>query len=213
MLALCLYCILPKLNFIVNVQLQVEPIAPHPKTKYWGVYHATHTIIRQEGVSALWKGHVPAQLLSISYGLCQVSKSTLTNHLMPHHIIPSFPFIIMILFGVLQVAVFEKLTEKAWFHLPSLQGDSYRPMVHFACAVVAGTIACVVSFPLDTIRTRLVAQGYPKVKLKLLFFYLVLFLYLNAQTHFWILVRFMKGCIMVCVTFYKQAESEDYTVG
>ena len=56
-------------------QLQVEPLAKDTKSKYWGVRQAFQSIVKEEGVYALWKGHVPAQLLSILYGSAQVTLS------------------------------------------------------------------------------------------------------------------------------------------
>ncbi|XP_034936729.1 mitochondrial thiamine pyrophosphate carrier-like [Chelonus insularis] len=55
----------------IRFQLQVEPISHRYLGKYKSFLHATSTIIKEEGVLALWKGHVPAQLLSISYGMIQ----------------------------------------------------------------------------------------------------------------------------------------------
>jgi solute carrier family 25 thiamine pyrophosphate transporter 19 len=55
------------------------------------------------------------------------------------------------------------LTQQAWYLLPHFQQDVYRPMVHFVCGGVAGTLATVLSFPSDVVRTRIVAQGEPKV--------------------------------------------------
>jgi solute carrier family 25 thiamine pyrophosphate transporter 19 len=55
------------------IQLQVEPLNHSCKdAKYWGVAQAAHNIVKEEGVQALWKGHVPAQVLSIVYGVVQV---------------------------------------------------------------------------------------------------------------------------------------------
>lgn len=57
----------------IRFQLQVEPIKKNVTTnsKYRSVLQATNLIVREEGIKALWKGHVPGQLLSISYGVAQ----------------------------------------------------------------------------------------------------------------------------------------------
>lgn len=56
----------------IRFQLQVEPVSvKSPVSKYKSVTQAAALIVREEGVTALWKGHVPAQLLSIVYGAAQ----------------------------------------------------------------------------------------------------------------------------------------------
>jgi solute carrier family 25 thiamine pyrophosphate transporter 19 len=64
---------------------------------------------------------------------------------------------------LLQFASFEILTQQTWYLLPHFREDVYRPAVHFVCGGIAGTLATVFSFPSDVVRTRFVAQGYPKV--------------------------------------------------
>lgn len=55
----------------IRFQLQVEPIKHG--SKYASVLQATSSIIREEGISTLWSGHIPAQLLSITFGVIQFS--------------------------------------------------------------------------------------------------------------------------------------------
>lgn len=64
----------------IRFQLQVEPIKANAQSKYHGMWQCTHTILREEGPTALWKGHVPAQALSVVFGAVQfISFEVLTK--------------------------------------------------------------------------------------------------------------------------------------
>ncbi|XP_050438793.1 mitochondrial thiamine pyrophosphate carrier-like [Adelges cooleyi] len=56
----------------IRFQLQVEPISKKSIiSKYKTIPQAMYLISKEEGLKALWKGHLPGQLLSITYGLTQ----------------------------------------------------------------------------------------------------------------------------------------------
>ncbi|KAJ6641259.1 Mitochondrial thiamine pyrophosphate carrier, partial [Pseudolycoriella hygida] len=57
----------------IRFQLQVEPFSSsyYHRSKYTSLYQASACILREEGVRAFWKGHIPAQLLSVFYGMAQ----------------------------------------------------------------------------------------------------------------------------------------------
>ncbi|XP_061829434.1 mitochondrial thiamine pyrophosphate carrier [Nerophis lumbriciformis] len=56
----------------IRFQLQIESLSTaRPTGKYSGLFQASRCIHTEEGLSAFWKGHVPAQLLSICYGAVQ----------------------------------------------------------------------------------------------------------------------------------------------
>ncbi|XP_032900282.1 mitochondrial thiamine pyrophosphate carrier [Amblyraja radiata] len=114
----------------IRFQLQIERFSLlEPRAKYLGIAQATNRIFREEGLRAFWKGHVPAQLLSISY-------------------------------GAVQFASFEFLTK---FAHNAMLYDARNPIVHFVCGGLAASTATVTVQPMDTLRTRFVAQGEPKV--------------------------------------------------
>ncbi|RUS90728.1 hypothetical protein EGW08_001532 [Elysia chlorotica] len=55
----------------IRFQLQVEPLNKAADPKYYGMLQASRKIIGEEGIKAMWKGHIPAQILSIAYGVAQ----------------------------------------------------------------------------------------------------------------------------------------------
>ncbi|KRZ52265.1 Mitochondrial thiamine pyrophosphate carrier [Trichinella nativa] len=119
----------------IRFQLQLEPIRKHhAHGKYFGLFQAANTIIKEEGWKSLWKGHMPAQGLSLTYGL-------------------------------IQFLSYELLTEKAFHVIPEEWSGSAqsRILVSFSCGALSGTLANTVALPFDVIRTRLVAQGEPKI--------------------------------------------------
>jgi len=112
----------------IRFQLQHEPLLPSQTNYYWNMRQACMRIFHEESIRALWKGHVPAQLLSGVYGLAQFGS-----------------------FEILTKAVHLNVTDKGGM------------FVHFICGSISGGIATLVSMPCDTIRTRLVGQGEPKI--------------------------------------------------
>ncbi|XP_076866704.1 mitochondrial thiamine pyrophosphate carrier [Brachyhypopomus gauderio] len=65
----------------IRFQLQIERVSSRePQGKYSGVAQAFRRMLAEEGPASLWKGHVPAQLLSVLYGAVQFATfQTLTE--------------------------------------------------------------------------------------------------------------------------------------
>ncbi|CAG9818657.1 unnamed protein product [Phaedon cochleariae] len=55
----------------IRFQLQVEPISRKSISKYQSIPQAVNVVLHEEGLKAFWKGHIPAQWLSIIYGTVQ----------------------------------------------------------------------------------------------------------------------------------------------
>ncbi|XP_018311264.1 mitochondrial thiamine pyrophosphate carrier isoform X2 [Mycetomoellerius zeteki] len=109
----------------IRFQLQVEPISSCHVSKYKSISQAVLLILREEGSTALWKGHVPAQLISITYGMGQFYSYN----------------------------VFLKMLQR----VPQI--EEWRHTTHFVAGAGASCVGTIVSFPFDTMRTRLVAQS------------------------------------------------------
>ncbi|XP_069808736.1 mitochondrial thiamine pyrophosphate carrier [Dendropsophus ebraccatus] len=65
----------------IRFQLQIEDLNGNGKLgKYRGILQAVRLILKEEGLAGFWKGHIPAQLLSVCYGAVQfVSFEALTK--------------------------------------------------------------------------------------------------------------------------------------
>jgi len=113
----------------IRLQLQVESDAGR---KYSGLFNLLFTMPKEEGIRSLWKGHLAAQLLSISYGVTSFG-----------------------VFELLTKLIFISGSSK-------MQEPAFRPVTHFVCGGIGGCAATIVSFPFDVIRTRMVAQSEVK---------------------------------------------------
>jgi solute carrier family 25 thiamine pyrophosphate transporter 19 len=94
---------------------------------YHGVLSTMRTIVRDEGVTALWKGNISAELLYVTYGASQ--------------------FYIY------------RRTQAMLDQAPYLPHTSHA----FISGACAGSVATVMTYPLDSLRTRFAAQGSEKV--------------------------------------------------
>jgi len=132
---------------VLKIRFQLQTTAKSNHAKYQNLLQASRLILKEEGLSAFWKGHLPAQMFSMLYGGLQFATFqylTKTVHDFNPH---------------LQ----EKLGSKAFIHLP--------------CGSVSGSIGRLVSHPLDVLRTRFAAQKEPKVFIKKSSSYFICVLY------------------------------------
>lgn len=76
---------------VVKIRLQVQD-TDWSARKYKGTISTMRKMALEEGVSALWKGHTPAQVLSLTYGLVQFTGFDLLSQL-THPIFSVSPFL------------------------------------------------------------------------------------------------------------------------
>ena len=111
--------------FKIRYQLQIES---KKAGKYQGIRQTFVMMLKEEGISAFWKGHMAAQYLSAFYMTFQFYGVDL----MTRQIYAWFP----------------KLNESA----------VNRTFIVSFGGLFGGTLATAVSFPFDVVRTRIVAQ-------------------------------------------------------
>jgi len=111
----------------IRLQLQVEA---RTSSKYSGLLNLVIQMAREEGIRSLWKGHVSAQLLSISYGISS--------------------------FGAFEL--FTKYSYQKRLKWSPGEESKYKPLEHFICGSLGGCVGTLTSLPFDVIRTRMVAQ-------------------------------------------------------
>nr|XP_021526534.1 mitochondrial thiamine pyrophosphate carrier [Aotus nancymaae] len=132
----------------IRFQLQHERLSRRdPNAKYHGILQAIRQILQEEGPTAFWKGHIPAQILSIGYGAVQVGGRG-----------PGQASGVPLLNGGAEGGI------RTW---ASLSGapvyDAREFSVHFVCGGLSACVATLTVHPVDVLRTRFAAQGEPKV--------------------------------------------------
>ncbi|KAL2817441.1 mitochondrial carrier domain-containing protein [Aspergillus cavernicola] len=82
------FCIAPLDVVKIRLQLQIHSLSDpvsHANINgpvYKGTFSALKTILRQEGLTGLWKGNVPAELMYVCYGAIQFSTYRSTTQLL-----------------------------------------------------------------------------------------------------------------------------------
>uniref|UniRef100_A0A0N5B5W0 Mitochondrial thiamine pyrophosphate carrier n=1 Tax=Strongyloides papillosus TaxID=174720 RepID=A0A0N5B5W0_STREA len=114
----------------IRFQLQEEPTIGKERGKYRNINQAIKTIYKEEGITAFWKGHIPAQLLSQIYAVVQ--------------------FTTYLQFAKCFTEVFKEYNQN-------------KEIGDFLAGSLSGSLSITASMPFDVIRTRMVAQGKPKV--------------------------------------------------
>jgi len=95
--------------------------------------HAIRLIHYEEGIRSFWKGHIVAQILSISFNTSQMyAFEKITK----------------------QLAEFFPIT---------VSSPTAKAVTHFLTGSIAASVAVVSSQPMDVLRTRFVGQGEPKI--------------------------------------------------
>lgn len=150
----------------IRFQLQHEPINRTSKvSKYRSLPQSVIDIVKEEGIRSLWKGHVPAQLLSITYTAVQFSSFNMFEKLIDQSINPN---------GESTSPKGQRInpnSESINSNSESIRPKSEsikkpvksQPLNYLISGSLAGMTAAFVSHPFDTVRTRLVGQGEPKV--------------------------------------------------
>ncbi|XP_047403481.1 mitochondrial thiamine pyrophosphate carrier isoform X4 [Sciurus carolinensis] len=156
----------------IRFQLQVERLSrSDPNAKYHGILQAGRQILQEEGPTAFWKGHIPAQLLSIGYGTVQVYK-TLQDAVVTMYrtegplvfykgltptLIAIFPY------AGLQFSCYNSLKHVYEWVMPANRKHSEN-IKNLLCGCGAGVISKTLTYPLDLFKKRLQVGGFEQAR-------------------------------------------------
>ncbi|CAF2621201.1 unnamed protein product [Rotaria sp. Silwood2] len=117
----------------IRFQLQIEPIRDLKGSKYHNLFQTIRLIHHEEGIRAFWKGHIAAQVLSMTYNSAQMY---------------AFEKVTKQLGEVFPITT---------------SSPTAKTITHFITGSIAASIAIVSCQPADVLRTRFVGQGEPKI--------------------------------------------------
>ncbi|XP_064890144.1 mitochondrial thiamine pyrophosphate carrier isoform X2 [Columba livia] len=156
----------------IRFQLQIEQLSSKtPGAKYHGISQAVQRIFQEEGLGAFWKGHVPAQLLSVGYGAVQIYRNlrhavvtmyqtegprTFYRGLTPT-IIAIFPY------AGLQFSFYNILQQFSEWAVPA-EGKKGGNVKNLVCGSCAGIISKTLTYPFDLFKKRLQVGGFERAR-------------------------------------------------
>ncbi|KAH9909347.1 mitochondrial dicarboxylate carrier protein [Xylariomycetidae sp. FL2044] len=126
---------------VVKIRLQLQTCSPSQTaaTTYKGTIRTLRHILAHEGVTGLWKGNVPAELMYVSYAAVQFTTYRSASLLL-HRV-----------WGAGGGA-----DDNRQHRIP-------KAAESFLCGAAAGATATAATYPLDLLRTRFAAQGNDRV--------------------------------------------------
>ncbi|XP_043570215.1 mitochondrial thiamine pyrophosphate carrier isoform X2 [Chiloscyllium plagiosum] len=157
----------------IRFQLQIEKLSLfEPGAKYHGILQATNTIFREEGLQSFWKGHIPAQLLSISYGAVQIYRS------LWHAIVTMYrkegplsfyrgltPTLVAVFpYAGFQFAFYNIFQHISEWAVPSREAWMVN-VENLMCGSCAGVISKTLTYPFDLLKKRLQVEGFEQARM------------------------------------------------
>ncbi|KAF2354192.1 Mitochondrial substrate/solute carrier [Trinorchestia longiramus] len=135
----------------IRFQLQLEPTRKGGGGHYYGLLQAMGRIVREEGVRALWKGHVAAQALTVLYGVGQFWSYNLFTKYLMNLGVPDKP--------ATQVPPSKEVRSNTEQNSEKLSSSAIS-----LCGSAAAVCGTLISMPCDVARTRIVAQSTMKYR-------------------------------------------------
>ena len=136
----------------IRLQLQSHSLSDPPLARaelppgspiYKGTLQTMRHIVASEGITGLWKGNIPAELLYVSYAAVQFTTYRSTSMLL------------------------QRLLGTGGGGGGGGDGDGKKHVPHaaesFVCGATAGAAGTAATYPLDLLRTRFAAQGNDRV--------------------------------------------------
>uniref|UniRef100_F6XDJ9 Mitochondrial carrier protein n=1 Tax=Ciona intestinalis TaxID=7719 RepID=F6XDJ9_CIOIN len=142
---------------------QLQPGTVRSELKYNGLIQAVKTIWKEESIYGFYKGHVPAQLLSMVYGGVQQYR-TVTSAIKGMYVgegLSSFfkgltPALSQIIPYSGFTFCFNSLLQGLWRECSFNEG----PVSHTICGGGAGLMSKCIVYPMDVVKKRLQVQGF-----------------------------------------------------
>ncbi|XP_066515416.1 mitochondrial thiamine pyrophosphate carrier isoform X3 [Hoplias malabaricus] len=154
----------------IRFQLQIEKVSSkNPQGKYSSLLQASRCMLTEEGLQAFWKGHIPAQLLSVCYGAVQV------YHTLRHAVFTMYRQEGVLTFyrGLTPtlVAVFPYAGLQFFFYnvlnklLKRNSSKSKGGLQSLLSGSIAGVISKTITYPFDLFKKRLQVGGFEEARI------------------------------------------------